>query len=87
MICIIADQGFNYQKLFTKLLDVQKDKHYVMDDSRKYYVIYDPLHLIKIIRNNLQSSGFKGNEKLISWQHIKNVYELTVKAALECHQK
>ncbi|GFN77876.1 transposable element p transposase [Plakobranchus ocellatus] len=37
--CVIADQGSNNQKLFSKLLHIDKDRPYFMYNSRKYFVL------------------------------------------------
>ncbi|GFO06525.1 transposable element p transposase [Plakobranchus ocellatus] len=85
--CVIADQGSNNQKLFSKLLHIDKDRPYFMYNSRKYFVLYDPPHLIKNIRNNLQSSGFTVDGNNILWQNIVDFYELDIQSNLRLAPK
>lgn len=50
-------------------------------DREKIYVLYDPPHLLKGIRNNLLNKNLKytmnGKENTAKWEHIQFLYERT----------
>ncbi|GFN89953.1 transposable element p transposase [Plakobranchus ocellatus] len=45
-----------------------------MHNSTQYFVIYDPPHLIKSIRNNLHKSGLKCGTSEVSWKYVEAFY-------------
>ncbi|XP_014672353.1 PREDICTED: uncharacterized protein LOC106812871 isoform X2 [Priapulus caudatus] len=71
---VISDQGSNNINLFQTKLHVTVDKPFFLHEGRKIFVIYDPPHLIKNIRNNLKKHGFTVDEYSIEWQHIRDFY-------------
>ena len=42
----------------------------------KVYIIFDPPHLIKSIRNNLIQHDIMSDGKIISWKHLQELYNL-----------
>lgn len=72
--CIVADQGSNNRKMFTQHLKVTEFKPFFIHNSTTVYVLYDPPHLLKCVRNNLKKSGFKVGANIISWKHIVDFY-------------
>ena len=75
--CIVCDQGAtNIAAL--RLLGFSKNSPYFPNPSidRKIHVIFDPPHLIKSIRNNLQRHNIDINGEIVSWQHIQSLYNL-----------
>ena len=73
---VVCDQGSNNRRLFETLLGATIEKPYFMATEKKIFVLYDPPHLVKSIRNNLKKHGFKVNEVKILWQYIREFYEL-----------
>ena len=57
MKSVVFNQGTSNQKL-VKLLNVTFDKPYFVHINKKVFVFYDPPHLLKSIRNNLQHHDF-----------------------------
>ena len=73
---VIADQGSNNRSLFQTQLGVTQENPYFVVSQRKIYVLYDPPHLIKSVRNNLKKHGFSVNGKPVLWQHIQQFCDL-----------
>ncbi len=42
----------------------------------KVFVLFDPPHLLKSVRNNLKNHDFLLDDKVISWKYIEKVYEI-----------
>ena len=40
------------------------------------FVLFDPPHLLKSVRNNLKNHDFLLDDKVISWKYIEKVYEI-----------
>ena len=40
------------------------------------FVLFDPPHLLKSVRNNLKNHDFLLDNKVISWKYIEKVYEI-----------
>ena len=74
MLVIIGDQGYNNRNLFETELGVSIEKPFFTVNERQIFVMYDPPHLVKNVRNNMKKHGFKLKEKVISWQQIKDFY-------------
>jgi len=55
--CIISDQGPRNQGLLKKLL-ITSAKPYFIRNGHKIYIICDPPHLIKSMRNNVKKKKF-----------------------------
>ena len=49
--------------------------YYSLIGERAYFM-YDPPHLLKSIRNGLYNTGFTMDGKIISWDHIKALYNI-----------
>ncbi|GFN84221.1 transposable element p transposase [Plakobranchus ocellatus] len=70
---VICDQGSNNMAV-TKSLGVSSATPYFMHNGTHYFVIYDPPHLIKSIRNNLHKSGLKCGTSEVSWKYVEAFY-------------
>jgi hypothetical protein len=58
-----------------KELGVTPDNPYFLDhNDERTFVLYDPPHLIKNIRNNMKKHGFVLNGNLIKWQYVEDLY-------------
>ncbi len=71
---LICDQGSNNTSMVASL-GVTVTKPYFEHDHKRMYVMYDPPHLVKNIRNNLQKSGFLHNGVPIKWDYIKQLHD------------
>ena len=71
---VIFDQGASNQKL-VKLLDVTVETPFFVMMT-KVFVLFDPPHLLKSVRNNLKNHDFLLDDKVISWKYIEKVYEI-----------
>ena len=74
VMVVISDQGSNNRNMFEKLLGVSIDKPYFELDNEKVYVMYDPSHLVKNVRNNFKKHGFALDGKDILWIHVRDFY-------------
>lgn len=75
VVVVIADQGSNNQNLFEKLLGISIAQPYFYCNEQKVFVMYDPPHLLKNIRNNLKKHGLTVDGKSVQWQHIRDFYD------------
>lgn len=75
-VCVvISDQGSNNINLFQTKLKVNVEKPYFFCGDHKIFVMYDPPHLIKNIRNNLKKHGFVVDGKDIAWKYIQEFHD------------
>ena len=68
---VIADQGSNNRRALHTLLTVTEEQPFFIHGQKKVFVLYDPPHLLKNMRNNLKKSGFVDDGALVSWSHIE----------------
>ena len=73
--CVICDQGSSNQKL-VKLLNVTVDKPYFVQNENKVFVFYDPPHLLKSVRNNLQKHNFMLDDHILCWSYLQKLYQI-----------
>lgn len=71
----ICDQGSNNRNFVHTLEGVSVDKPYFEHNSKKVFVMYDPPHLLKNVRNNLKNTGFLYKGKPVKWEHISQFYD------------
>lgn len=64
--CVISDQGKNNICAF-KELNVTPEKPYFHHIDKKVYVLYDPCHLIKSVRNSLMKNDLETCDGVASW--------------------
>ncbi|GFO09646.1 transposable element p transposase [Plakobranchus ocellatus] len=83
---VICDQGSNNMAV-TKFLGVSSATPYFMHNGTQYFVIYDPPHLIKSIRNNLHKSGLKCGTSEISWKYVEAFYDQDCKFSVRMAPK
>ena len=70
----VCDQGSNNTSLM-RSLGVTVQSPYFQFDDQPVFVIYDPPHLLKNIRNNLKKHGFRVGDNTTSWTYIEKFYE------------
>lgn len=71
----VCDQGSNNRSL-VNFLGVSEEKPYFIYKTKKYFVLYDPPHLIKNVRNNFHLHGFYHDKDEIEWGCIREFYDL-----------
>lgn len=69
----VCDQGSNNRSAIG-MLGVTQLKPYFSFHDEKVFVIYDPPHLLKNIRNNFKKHGFVIEGKSVKWDHISQFY-------------
>ncbi|GFN88247.1 transposable element p transposase [Plakobranchus ocellatus] len=78
---IICDQGSNHRALFNKL-GIFMNKPFLDFDNLRVYCMFDPPHLIKSIRNNLYSDGFRVGDAKVGLSYISRLYEIDSKSPI-----
>ena len=73
--CVVCDQGSSNQKL-VKLLNVTIDKPYFVKNENKVFVFYDPPHLLKSVRNNLQKHNLMLDDHILCWAYLQKLYQI-----------
>lgn len=76
---VICDQGTNNVAAL-KLLKVTKDKPFFEVNARRIYSIFDTPHLFKNLRNHFIKSNFIFENKEVSFQDLRDVYDLDKKS-------
>ena len=71
---IVCDQGSNNRSMI-KSLNVTPESPFFANDGNKIFVMFDPPHLIKNIRNNFRKHGFLWDEEWILWSYVQDFYE------------
>ena len=75
MTLVISDQGSNNINLFQTRLKTGVDKPFFVHQEKKFFVLYDPPHLIKNVRNNLKKNGFQVGDQDVGWNFIRELYD------------
>ena len=83
MKSVIFYQGASNQKL-VKLLDVTVETPFFCHGDNKVFVLFDPPHLLKSVRNNLKNHDFLLDDKVISWKYIEKLYKSRVQSPTCC---
>lgn len=73
-VVIICDQGSNNRSFLQRLEGVSIEKPYIVHNSKKVFIMYDPPHLLKNIRNNFMKANYKFNDVDIKWEFIVDFY-------------
>lgn len=73
-ICFVMDQGTNNMSA-VRQLGVSQDKPYFTVKDTRIYMIFDPPHLMKSVRNNLKNHGFLVNKQLASWTDLVELFQ------------
>lgn len=84
IVVVLSDLGSNFQSL-AKHLGVTPERPWFMHNHKKCYLMFDPPHLIKCIRNNLMKYTFTFGHYTAKWQDIVAFYnkdkEMPIRAA------
>ena len=73
VVVVMSDQGSNFYSL-AKRLKVTPEEPWFIHNGRRIFLMFDPPHLIKSIRNNLMKYSFRFGEHVASWKDVKAVY-------------
>ena len=79
--CVIMDQGSNNISALRQM-GITKEKPFFTVNESKIYILYDPPHLLKSIRNNLKNHGFLVNGELAAWSDIAELYKQDSKRSI-----
>ena len=71
---VVADQGSNNRSMFQKHLKVTEENPRFVHNGKEVFVMYDPPHLLKSIRNNMKHTGFSVDGQEVKWEHIEEFY-------------
>jgi hypothetical protein len=52
VVVVMSDMGSNFQSL-AKRLNITAGNPWFIHNNQKYFVMFDPPHLLKCVRNNL----------------------------------
>lgn len=76
-VLLVMDQHATNIKMMEQL-GTTLEKPYFTVGSAEVVVLFDTPHIIKSIRNNLYSKNLLFNEKIVSFKHIKDLYNLDI---------
>ena len=77
ILVIMSDQRPNFHSLVNHVLEPMNQNPWFIHNNKKYFVMFDPPHLIKSIRNNLKKYSF----------HFEKDKSLPIKAAPKLTEK
>ena len=84
IVVVMSDMGSNFYSLANHL-GITPEKPWFMHNNKVYFLMFDPPHLIKCIRNNLMKYSFKFGNLVASWKDIEVFYDkdksLTIRSA------
>lgn len=84
---LICDQGSNNRNFIETHEKVTIERPYFIHNGRKVFVVYDPPHLLKNVRNNLKKGNLLCGNEVISWQHITDFYNFDKKLSIRMAPK
>lgn len=73
---IVADQGSNNRSCIVNHLKVTKENPYFIHNNKKIFVMYDPPHLFKSIRNVFLKKDVHTEDGCASWSCVKELHQL-----------
>ena len=76
VVAFVFDLESNNRSFFQQLEHISLNKPYICHGSKNIFVIYDPPHLVKNIRNNFKKGDFVLPDNRIQWQHKVHFYNL-----------
>ena len=84
VLVVMSDMGSNFHSLALRL-GITPEKPWFTHNNKVYFLMFDPPHLIKCIRNNLMKYIFKFGNLVASWKDIEVFYnkdkELSIRSA------
>jgi catabolite regulation protein CreA len=79
---VVCDQEASHRSCLASLKVTVDNPCFLSERGNTIYVMHDPPHLIKNVRNNLLSYDFVIGGETVSFKHIENLYELESKNVL-----
>jgi len=78
-VALVCDQGATNRCFLESMYNVSVEWPYILHQNRKIFVVYDPPHLLKNIRNNLKNHDFTvhvdGQDHKICWEYVQKFYD------------
>ena len=71
---LVADQGSNNRNMVFQHLKVTVSKPYFLVGGQKVFVLFDPPHLLKCVRNNLKNHGFEVEGQDVLWSYVEEFF-------------
>ena len=71
----MCDMGLTNQGVF-RIHDISETKPFIETENGILYLIHDPVHLIKLVRNHLKKHGFQYEGGCANWSHLEQFYDL-----------
>ena len=86
---VMSDMGSNFYSLSLRLKVTPESPCFMHND--KYFLMFDPQHLLKCVQNNLMKYSFKLGQHIAKWKDIENFYNkdtaLPIRAAPKLAEK
>ncbi len=70
VVVVISDMGLK----LANHLNITPENPWFIRNNQKYFVMFDPPHLLKCVRNNLIKYSFKFGMYTATWKHIESFY-------------
>ena len=73
---LICDQGPNNRCFLQKLENVSTERPYIVSNNKKVFIVYDPPHLLKNVRNIFKKSSYKYGDVEVKWEFIVDFWNM-----------
>jgi hypothetical protein len=73
VVVVMSDMGSNFHSLALHL-NVTPEQPWFMHNNKKYFLMFDPPHLIKCVRNNLMKYCLRFGQYVATWKDIEDFY-------------
>ena len=73
VVAVLSDMGSNFHSL-ALYLNITPEHPWFIHNDKKYFVMFDPPHLIKSLRNNLMKYSFRFGQHVATWKDIEDLY-------------
>ena len=74
VVAVLSDMGSNFHSLALHL-NIAPEHPWFIHNDKKYFVMFDPPHLIKSVRNNLMKYSFRFGQHVATWKDIELPWE------------
>lgn len=74
VMVVMSDMGSNFYSLSNRL-KITPERPWFMHNNKKYFLMFDPPHLLKCVRNNLKKYLFKFGQHVAKWKDIEDFYK------------
>ena len=86
VVVVISDMGSNFQSLANHL-NITPENPWFIHNNEKVFVMFDPPHLLKCVRNNLMKYSFKFDNYTATWKDIESFYNKDMTLAIQTAPK